>query len=278
MTEQDYISSGAIEACVMGLATEEDWLELEQMVALYPTVKAAKNLIEQQVEHQHLTQSLTPPSFLKQKILHSLDFSAKEEAPVVAITDSPAATATNAKPLVVPMVPVPKSVRWLQRVVAASVILLMGSILLNFHFYSKSISYKKDYNALLVQQNTLLTKNRAMEASFNTIKDPVMKPVKMTGTPAQPASLATVYWNTRSKDVYLLVNNLPAPAEGKQYQLWAIVDGKPVDAGMVEINTANTVLKMHNMPSAQAFAITLEKKGGSPSPTMEAMYVYGTAI
>lgn len=277
MTEQDYISSGAIEACVMGLANEEDWLELEQMAALYPAVKETKERIEFQLGQQHLSHSLTPPSFLKQKILHSLDFAEKAEAPVVAIADTPAPPA-NTKPLVVPMVPVPKSVRWLQRVVAASVILLMGSILLNFHFYSKSVGFKKDYDALVVQQNSLLTKNKAMEASFNTIKDPGMKPVKMAGTAAQPSSLATVYWDTHSKDVYLMVNNLPAPAEGKQYQLWAIVDGKPVDAGMVEINAGNMVLKMHNMPNAQAFAITLEKKGGSPSPTMEAMYVYGTAI
>jgi hypothetical protein len=277
VTEQDYISSGAIEACVMGLANEEDWLELEQMAALYPAVKEAQLRIELELEQQHLSQPVTPPSFLKQKILHSLDFTEKDETPVVAITDVSAAP-TNAKPLVVPIVPVPKSVRWLQRVVAASVILLMGSILLNFHFYSKSIGIKKDYDALVLQQNTLLTKNRAMEASFNTLKDPGMKPVKMTGTPSQPSSLATVYWDTRSKDVYLMVNNLPAPAEGKQYQLWAIVNGKPVDAGMVEMSPENLMLKMHNMPDAQAFAITLEKKGGSPAPTMEAMYVYGTAI
>lgn len=273
MTEQEYISSGAIEACVMGLANEEDWLELEQMAAMYPLVKEAKEKIELELEHQHLTQSLNPPSFLKQKIMQSLDFAEKEEAPVVAITDVPAA---NAKPLVVPIVPVPKSVKWLQRVVAASVILLMGSILLNFHFYSKSVGYKKDYNALVLQQNSLLTQKRAMEASFNTIKDPGMKPVKMEGTPSQPKCLATVYWDTRSKDVYLMINNLPAPVEGKQYQLWALVDGKPVDAGMVEIDPENhPILKMHNMPNAQAFAITLEKKGGSAAPTMDAMYVYG---
>ncbi len=89
--------------------------------------------------------------------------------------------------------------------------------------------------------------------------------------------MATVYWDSRSKDVYLLVNNLPKPASQKQYQLWAIVDGKPVDAGMVDLSGSqdNMLLKMRNIPEAQAFAITLEKEGGSPSPTMEAMYVLG---
>ena len=75
-----------------------------------------------------------------------------------------------------------------------------------------------------------------------------------------------------------MVNNLPQAAPEKQYQLWAIVDGKPVDAGMVEESadaSGKLLLKMHNIPEAQAFAITLEKKGGSPTPTMEAMFVVG---
>ena len=71
-----------------------------------------------------------------------------------------------------------------------------------------------------------------------------------------------------------MVNKMPQPSQGKQYQLWALVDGKPVDAGMVDAN-CTTVCKMKNIPKAQAFAITLEKAGGSPSPTMEAMYVFG---
>jgi len=32
---------------------------------------------------------------------------------------------------------------------------------------------------------------------------------------------------------------------------------------------------MKNIPKAQAFAITLEKKGGSVTPTLSAMYVMG---
>jgi anti-sigma-K factor RskA len=75
-------------------------------------------------------------------------------------------------------------------------------------------------------------------------------------------------------EVYVDPTNLPDPAAGKQYQLWAIVDGKPVDAGM--ISTQKGVYKIQKMKSfgkAQAFAITLENEGGSPTPTMAEMYV-----
>jgi anti-sigma-K factor RskA len=59
-----------------------------------------------------------------------------------------------------------------------------------------------------------------------------------------------------------------------QYQLWAIADGKPVDAGMYT-EEKDSKIALANITNAQAFAITLEKKGGSPVPTMENMYVMG---
>jgi anti-sigma-K factor RskA len=61
---------------------------------------------------------------------------------------------------------------------------------------------------------------------------------------------------------------------GKQYQLWAIVDGKPVDAGMIATKKGiYHIQKMKSFGSVQAFAITLEKAGGSPIPTMDEMIV-----
>ncbi len=277
MNVQEYISSGAIETCVMGLADEMEWLELEQMSTLYPEVEAYKKEFETQQEQMHLTAALTPPPTLKQRIFEALPFEKNNttvETPVIPMMEK----GSDSKPQVVPMVPTPKPMKWLQRAIAACIILLMGSIILNFYFYSQSVCYKKEYTALLVQQNSILTKNKAMEASFNTLKSPDFKQVLMAATPNNPGAMATVYWDTRSKDVYLLVNKLPKASPEKQYQLWAIVDGKPVDAGMLEEeddSAGNILHKMHNIPQAQAFAITLEKKGGSPSPTMEAMFVVG---
>ena len=104
-----------------------------------------------------------------------------------------------------------------------------------------------------------------------------MEIVKMPGIPTSPApsSMATVYWNTESKEVYLLVNQLPMPVPDKQYQLWAIVDGHPVDAGVFDMDKNFSFVKLKTIPKAEAFAITLEKKGGSTTPSMDAMYVMG---
>ena len=104
--------------------------------------------------------------------------------------------------------------------------------------------------------------------------DPAMVIVKMKDPLGKADNLATLLWNSKNKDVFIMPVKLPLPALGKQYQLWALVDGKPVDAGLLN-NECNGACKMKNIPKAQAFAITLEKEGGSPTPTMEAMYVLG---
>ena len=75
---------------------------------------------------------------------------------------------------------------------------------------------------------------------------------------------------------YLDVIDLPAPPTNKQYQLWAIVDGQPVDMGVfdnaVGVKTFEAVPFIAN---AQAFAVTVEDIGGSPTPSLETMVVIG---
>jgi anti-sigma-K factor RskA len=73
-----------------------------------------------------------------------------------------------------------------------------------------------------------------------------------------------------------MINNLPQPAPGKQYQLWALIDGQPHDLGVCDFEIKKRLLvQMKGVHNAQAFAITLEPTGGSPGPTLEAMYAHG---
>jgi anti-sigma-K factor RskA len=89
---------------------------------------------------------------------------------------------------------------------------------------------------------------------------------------------ATVYWSKGDGAAYVAMNALPKPPQGKQYQLWVIQNGKPVSMGVLPDDMANTPgMQKVNMAvmSADAFAISLEIAGGSPSPTE--VYVVGKA-
>ncbi len=261
MNPSEYIASGAIEAYVMGLADASDQQLHEQMEASYPEVKAAREAMELEMEKTAM-QMPAAGTALQQQIkqqLHAEKLLAETAAP--------------AKTFQIP--PAPKPIRWFRTALAASVLLLMGSILLNFVYWSKFTDYKKRYTALVADQQTLMARTKAMEANMKMLAGPDMKPVLLQGTPDHAGMQATVYWAQKSKDVYLVVNKLPTPPKGKQYQLWAQVGDQMVDAGVLEWKGETAVAHMKNTPTASAFAISLENEGGSSTPTLSAVVVIG---
>jgi anti-sigma-K factor RskA len=155
---------------------------------------------------------------------------------------------------------------------AASVILLAGSIAWNI----AQMNQNKTLAVNLEKANDNIT---GLVAEIGKLQqNPNIKMAALRGMEISPQSTATVYWDTTSHDVFLLANNLPAPPDGKQYQLWALIDGKPVDLGMMDYNIRQKKLlvRMKNVGNAQAFAITLEKMDRpDPSKPGGDMYVMG---
>lgn len=253
MNAQEYISSGIIESYVMGLTTPEENTEVEAMCRQYPEVLQARLAFEELLEQQAMQNAIAQPAHLKATITEAVMTNAT--AKVVAIEKSSVA-----------------KISWFKYVAAASVILLAGSLFWNITLYNKNKQLENNYSSSIAKLDDL-------QKQIDMINlNPHMKMAAMKGMDASPSSFATVYWDTTSKDVYLLVNNLPTPPTDQQYQLWALLDGKPIDIGMIEndffVSQKRLLLKMKNASQAQAFAITLEKKGGNPTPKGK-MYVMG---
>ena len=98
----------------------------------------------------------------------------------------------------------------------------------------------------------------------------------VAGLALSPAAKALIFWDKERKATYINTKDLPPLAQEKQYQLWAIVDGKPVDLGVLPTDKQQTALiKVKDVSEPQAFAITIEPKGGSVNPTMDQMIVLG---
>ncbi len=113
-----------------------------------------------------------------------------------------------------------------------------------------------------------------MNEKWQTLSGSNMQIIALKGVEKHPESKATVFWDQKTKEVYLNAESLPKAPKGMQYQLWAIADGKPVNAGMYT-EEKDSKVALSKIPKAQAFAITLEKENGSEVPTMENMYVMG---
>lgn len=275
MNIQEYISSGIVESYVLGLAEEAERVQFEQMCTLHAEVRAARNGFELSIEQQAMAAAVAPPAILRETILHQL---AAQRAPT-ADANAPVVQMRAVKRTGIPMA--------MRYVAAAAIILLVASAGFNIYYFNKYRDYSQRYDQLLAQQTEQAKNNSAMETRMSNyeqaisgLTNPYMSKITMegkevpgNGSPA-PESVATVLWDTRSKDVYLMVNKLPMPETGKQYQLWAIVDNKPIDAGMLDMSHGHMMVKMKNIPRAQLFAITLEQEGGSSIPKGP-MYVAG---
>nr|WP_262908623.1 anti-sigma factor [Hymenobacter translucens] len=196
---------------------------------------------------------------------------------------NPAPAEAPATPVVRQLVPEPAPARvsWLM---AASVALLLLSAAGNFYLYSKWRSTETDLLAMQSEQGRMASTMQAVEKRLDTrtqelavLRSEQFREVNLAGMPIAPTAKARVLYNPATKAVYVDVRNLPAAPEGKQYQLWALDGGKPVDAGMLAQATAvgDSLQHMKDVASAQAFAMTVEPMGGSENPTMETLTVMG---
>jgi anti-sigma-K factor RskA len=250
-----YIESGVIESYVLGMAEAQEAAELEQLSRQHPDIRKAIDEFELALEKQSLSAAVAPSDRVKDYLLTNLDFEKEAKSRVVGFG-------------------------WWRYVAAASIILLVGSAALNVYFYKQFQSTSTAYQALLVEKNSLFAENQNIQTkaldlynNMQLMSDPSFVKVSMGAVPGKEGNLATVFWDSKSKDVYLLPNKLPQAPSGKQYQLWAIVDGKPVDAGVIA--DCSGLCKMKNIPTSTMFAITLEPAGGSVSPHLDQMYVAG---
>jgi hypothetical protein len=164
---------------------------------------------------------------------------------------------------------------WSKRVLVVVTALLLVSVVLSLFLYRRADHLKIRNTELLVQQNALVAKKNALDATVAVIKNPFNKQVSLHSTAKEALTVATVFWDTNTKDVYLFNNQLPAPANGKQYQLWAMVDGKLQSAGILSWQEDGTVAKMSNVPHAESFAISLEQEGGSSEPNQNTLIATG---
>ena len=257
MDIKNYISSGVIEDYVLGNISQEESSILECVMANNPEVKSAVLEYQQIFEELATKIAITPPPHLKAELLKKLDFSvpAEVKGKIVPLPTNRVEQKTTSQ-----------FPTWMK---AASVAVLFGLGYLGYEVGSKYAEIEK-----IAQSNTELSKKVSGLEEMNSMLMNSKK-IELKGVEKHPNMLAEVYWDS-SKKVYLDIKNLPAAPTGKQYQLWAIVDGKPVDMGMYDSKKSIAIQAMKSVENPQAFAITLEKEGGNPTPTMEEMYVMGT--
>ena len=242
---------------VTGAASPEEAVQVEQWRKQYPEIREELLIIEKAMESYAMANTITPDASLKNKILGSLNTAlvqqSADKAKVVSI--SPA---------------------W-RSIAAAALVLLICSAVMNVIHYNKykDVSAKYDESEHTIALQTEKLNN--MDRDMGIVQNKYSQPVALKGMEdVAPDATAKIFWMKNTGETYIDPSNLPAAPAGMQYQLWAIVDGKPVDGGMIPTKAGSKyhILKMKSFGKVEAFAVTLETMGGHPEPKGK-MYVKG---
>jgi len=267
-----YIESGILELYVLGDVTPEERTRVEAMAKKHPAVKAELDEIGRSMELYAEENAVEPSEKLRSRVLNNL---------VVNLGDDrifrSARTAAQKDDWTIPIIRA-RSNTFFKYAFAACLALLIVSIVALIGVYNK-LQQSNNLVASLQSQNQRFT-NQAnlMDKEFKVFRDPSFKMLKLQGTPKSPSSMLMIAWSPVKKKVMIdmMHANMPANDKDHQYQLWAMVDGKPVDLGVFDSDTTSKDMKeMKFIASAEAFAVTLERRGGSPTPSMDQMMVIG---
>ncbi|MBX2906661.1 MAG: anti-sigma factor [Taibaiella sp.] len=275
MNTAEYIASGILEAYVMGVLPPEEMREVAANVAQYPELAAEVASIEATM----LSLSSQPlPAGLDDKIWAAIESSNNSAGITPGEAPTPTGRTINFQP------EYRKPRQWQ---IAAAVAALAASAALNVYLWQQGDKQSAERATLAARMDSLAEQQKQLALQVDKYRkakemmaDTAMQTIVMHTVVKGHPMAATVYWSKEKSEAYVSVDGLPAPPPGMQYQLWVLMDGKPVDMGVLPIDMANTpsIMKVSKpVTGGQAFAISLEKAGGSPTPTMENIYVMGKA-
>jgi anti-sigma-K factor RskA len=254
---KSYIASGILEHYVLGKLSAEEEAEVENFAQQYPEIRQEIGVIEKALEEYALLQGRTPPPGVLTNILQTI-----EER------DASGKTPSNSGS---------------RAAVGVLALLLAAALVAWFLSYqngqeqtqqiadleAEMTSQQESCDSIQVQRDLYLR-------NLEFLQDPDTRNTTMQGTELSPDAIASVYFNPEAQTSYLNPRSLPVPPSDKQYQLWAIVDGTPVSMGVFDTPVDTSGLQeVPYVANAQAYAVTLEPRGGSETPTLEQMYVVG---
>lgn len=276
-----FIESGVLELYVLGDLSPEETLRVKELASQHQEVRDELAAIEYAMEEFAMQNAVQPSEDVEAKLFQKLGINIDEETN--SVSDLP----LQAEPKIVSLDNSNAKMRSLRYALVACVALLIVSTAALFITYSKltdahdqiaSLNLDKEKFAGVVSK--LEYNNRGLNnlVEMNESKD--WATIKMQGQAISPQSKMNVYWNKKNKDVIInyLAMDLPKADAKHEYQLWALVNGKPVSLGVfgkTDSTSRDALLKMQAIQEAQAFAVTLEPMGGSVNPTMEKLTVMG---
>ncbi len=237
-----FLDSDLLEKYLIGSTTEQENLQVERYIAMYPEVRETYNELQENLEAYAKMHAMKTPEGLKEKIVARI----KSEN-------------VSRK-------------RFFRYAIAASIAMMLFAGA-SYFFWSE--------NQMLQQENAIVnSKIESLEADmregledvrnqFIVLNNPQTKRLNIKGNKKAKELKAVAYVNPVKKLSYINVSKLPNLPENQCFQMWAEVDGKMINLGIIqEASEEDKLLALPYADKAIGY-ITIEPKGGNEKPTVE---------
>ncbi|RIA08820.1 anti-sigma-K factor rskA [Flavobacteriaceae bacterium MAR_2010_72] len=242
-----FLQSGLLEKYVIGSTTPNENLEVEHFISCYPEVEAEYNSLQTNLEIMAKANAIEAPKFILDDILNSIEeqIAPSEKKQVIQLPQQRSRTP------------------WYSIAASAAAIIFAVTAFMLFQ-----------YNKDLVRENQVVVEEifdlRSDIEKNNSKLDDVMRQFMKLNNPetekyvlrgnARAKNLKTVaYINAVDKTSMIDVVELPQLPENQTYQIWAELQDKMVNLGILDASSKK-LQSIPYMEDALGLSITIEPK------------------
>jgi len=237
-----FLDTDLLEKYLLGNTSTEESLRVERYIAMYPEVRELYNELQENLETFAKIHAIKTPQGLKEQILLKI----KQQKQVRS--------------------------KFRKFAVAASVAALIFAGA-SYFFYNQNQNLQEEN---LIVNNKIKNLEKDMNIKLEDIRNqyivlnnPNTRKVTVKGNKKAKELKAVAYVNPVKKLSYINVSNLPQLLEDMCFQMWAEVNGKMVNLGIImEYDDKEKLVKLPYDDSAISY-ITIEPQGGNQTPTVQ---------
>ncbi len=239
-----FLNSGLLNKYLIGQTTTSETLEAEHFIAEYPAVQKAYEVLQNKLEFTAQLNAEKAPQSILEDVLNTI-----EEKPVVTLKSK-------------------RTKKWYSLAIAASLaaLLFAGSSAYLFNQNNKL----SDENQIIVDEifdlrSDIADNNNTLHQlleQFKQLNNPETEKYVLKGNTRAKNLKTVAYINPKEKKSMIDVISLPQLPDDKVYQIWAELQDKMVNLGVL----SEADRRLQEIPYTQdalGLSISIEPKGGS---------------
>ena len=241
---QLFMDSGLLDNYVIGATTPDENLEVESYIAKFPEVAAAYDQLQDNLEILAKSHSVEAPKHILEAIMEDV-------SPVIAMPSAPRHHRTP----------------WFSIAASIAALIFAGTAFL-LHEQNLSLAHE---NQVVVEEifdlrNDIQDNNDRLESvmlQFMNLNNPETEKYVLRGN-SRAKNLKTVaYINAVDKTSMIDVVSLPKLPENQTYQIWAELQDRMVNLGILDESERNKLKTIPYTENALGLSITIEPKSGA---------------